>query len=496
MHDRIFRNILIVLVIGVVSFVLGKLISHGSAMMSLLPVVAGIGLFVCLRYKKWFPAIVMGMSWYGGGSPFINAPYVTLILTVSCGLAVLDFFLTRQRVGTEYTLPPEIILGVLCLFGIAFIICWNTFMKMKGLYSVATYGVPGGQRFSLTAILYGLFSLLLLKGLLADKCFHFIPVVALTVALFGAVLDTINFISPQSAFITYYLSTQVNFEVIDTLRGVRESVFRIAGLRELGLFWVIFIFCRFVEKNNSEMKSSITPKMLLGIGIALVIILFSGFRNYLVRVSVVCAITFWFYDRKWFWSAIAIGGVFWLGAIAAGNSIEHLPASVHRVLGSLPGVFKSTEALSALDGIDWRTDLFQRFVDNEFYKHPWFGRGQVGKEFILNQTLTRDKSLFFELTQMYHSGLASALDVVGIIGTLGLMVAQFIALGCSFKMLGRYRNQLEGWMLWMILYFCQLVSVFWYTGFFSRHLPMLWLSIFGVYLAYLKLMQNGQQNHA
>ena len=93
---------------------------------------------------------------------------------------------------------------------------------------------------------------------------------------------------------------------------------------------------------------------------------------------------------------VLCGVTVWSGAISMGSTIETLPAPVHRILGSLPGVYQTQEAVEAMAGLDFRKDLRMRFYQNEFWKHPWFGRGQVGDFFVASASVSRDHRLFFD----------------------------------------------------------------------------------------------------
>ncbi|QBG47329.1 hypothetical protein EGM51_07985 [Verrucomicrobia bacterium S94] len=216
----------------------------------------------------------------------------------------------------------------------------------------------------------------------------------------------------------------------------------------------------------------------------------SGYRGFLIRFAVVILVFFGIYCKKWAIMSLISGAGIWGLAIGLGDSIEILPLPVQRVLGSLPGVYQTKVAISAMGGIDWRAELVRRFFANEFWKHPWFGRGQVGDFWMMAESVARDKFLYFEVTQLWHSGLASALDMVGIVGAVLLGIAQLATFILSVSILHKQSHRLEGWMVWCILNFYSANINFWYTGFFQRNLPMMTFSMLGVYLVFAFLRKR------
>ena len=223
--------------------------------------------------------------------------------------------------------------------------------------------------------------------------------------------------------------------------------------------------------------------VLLGLLASALLVVVSGYRSYVIRYSVICVMVFWVYDRKWALASVAGIGTLWGGIVLLGRAISALPHQVQRVVGSIPGAYKTDIALGALSGIDWRADLFSRFFRYEFPLHPWFGRGVIGEIDLSFYLYLRDPVRYFEKAQLYHSGFASALDVVGVVGTSFLIVAQLIALRCCVILVRRHRFALNGWQWWCVLHFCASIPLYWYTGFFARQVPLLWLTCLGVYAA-------------
>ncbi len=486
MNERkLFEGILI-FICCIVAVVLGKVVSRGDLILTIAPFIGIIGVYLGFRYRTLLPAITLGMMWYGGGSPFVpSVPYPFYALMASVGIAFFEFSMKRKQESISIRdIDPVLKIPLLCLGFIILQYAVITVLKHKGFLPASSYGVAGGLKNLVKFSFILVFIYLLFNGNISRKKLKSIPMVAVVIAVSATALDTLNYINPQTAFITYYFTTGLNFEVLDVLRGATDSVLRLASLRELGLYLTLFIFSIFVIKNKRGELRKVPMKYLVLLGGMGLIILIGGFRNYLIRYALVLMLFFLVYDRKWAIASIAAGGSIWLGAIGMGHSLDILPVPIQRVLGSLPGVYQTDVAVSAMGGLAWRAELRSRFWDNEFWRHPWFGRGQIGDFFVVPESAYADPILFFEVTQLWHSGWVSSLDAVGIVGTAVLIVAQLSTLGLSIKLLCRYQTRLEGWMIWCTLYFYAANIIFWYNGFFLKQFPMMALSMVGVCLVY------------
>ncbi len=492
MFDRKFTEILLIFIGLVCAFLWGKVVAGGNLIYTVGPMVILVGVYLGFKFQNYLPAIVFGMMWYGGGSPFIQqVPYAFYALVACIGIAFLDFLMKRKREAILLRdASPLIKIPLLCVGYLVLQYTVITLLKRQGFLPASDYGAAGGMKNMVKFMAMLMFILLLFNGKISRSKLHCIPYVAIFIACISTVFDTLNYLNPRSAFITYYFTTGLNFEVLDVLRGSADSVLRLASLREFGLYLTLFIISIFVVKKQRGELKIIPMKYIVLLGAMGLIILIGGFRNYIIRYAVALVIFFLVYDKKWAIAGILAGGSLWLGAIGMGRSLDVLPMPIQRVLGSLPGVYKTDVAVSAMGGLEWRAELRSRFWDNEFWRHPWFGRGQVGDFFVVPESAYADPFLYFEVTQLWHSGWVSTLDVVGIIGMFVLIIAQLSTLVLSIKLFRQYRALLEGWMVWCILYFYTANIIFWYNGFFLKQFPMMALSMVGVCLVYDVLLRQ------
>jgi hypothetical protein len=494
MLDRKFVEFLVVLGGLVLAMLLARTLAGGNVAMAILPLVVIFAIYLGFRFKTMLPAFAFGMMWYEGGSPFVkDVPYVYYAVAASVGIAFLALAMRHPVDRRVDEVPLLARTGMISLVGVVAIFVIITVLKKKGILSGYNYGAAGGVKYAVKYILLVLFGWLLFEGKIPLSKLNKIPHVALGVALFATLIDAFNYLSPQTVFITYYFTTDINFEVMDVLRGATESVLRLASFREFGIYLALFVIAHYVSRRKSTFSTDVPFRYLMGIGLGGLLVLMSGYRGFLIRFAVVVIPFFWIYRRKWAIVSLIVGAGIWGLAIAIGDSISVLPLPVQRVLGSLPGVYQTDVAITALGGIDWRAELVRRFFANEFWKHPWFGRGQVGDFWMMAETVAKDKILFFEVTQLWHSGLASALDMVGIIGAVLLGVAQLSTFILSISILRKYAHRLEGWMVWFILNFFSANINFWYTGFFHKNLPMMAFSMLGVFLVYGMLIRDQKE---
>ncbi|MBT3191840.1 MAG: hypothetical protein HN341_04730, partial [Verrucomicrobia bacterium] len=303
---HIFYGIVAVLI----ALALGRLIGTGQSSLVIILFVLFIGGAVSFRFRPALPAVVFGMAWYSGENIFVKLPYVTLAICAFCAVSTLHAMSVPQRESGSVFTSRSVRFGILALFGMAAVLIGLTFFRHVGICSRATYGEPGGLRHALTVAALCGFTIMGQAGHIRSDRFWIIPAAALWLAVFNAILDTINYISPATAYYTYFITSSMSHEVVDVLTGGARSVFRLTALRELGFYFAMFVLCRFIQRRNSGGRKSVPITVLIALVLAVVLVVVSGFRSYVIRLSMVCIMAFWVYDRKlaW-WSALGIGGL-------------------------------------------------------------------------------------------------------------------------------------------------------------------------------------------
>ncbi|QBG47330.1 hypothetical protein EGM51_07990 [Verrucomicrobia bacterium S94] len=268
MLDRKFVEFLVVLGGLVLAMLLARTLAGGNIVMAILPLVVIFAVYLAFRFKTMLPAFVFGMMWYEGGSPFVqNVPYVYYAVAAAVGIALLSVALRQTVEQRPDDLPPSARIGIGALVGVFSIFVIITILKKKGILSGYNYGPAGGLKYAAKYILLLLFGWLLFEGKIPLIKLNKIPHVALGTAIFATLIDGLNYVSPQTAFITYYFTTDINFEVMDVLRGTADSVLRLASFREFGIYLTLFVIAQYVTHRDVKFRAGLPFRYLIWIAL-------------------------------------------------------------------------------------------------------------------------------------------------------------------------------------------------------------------------------------
>jgi hypothetical protein len=325
-------------------------------------------------------------------------------------------------------------------------------------------GSQGGFQAALVATLTIVIGHYIMTERLSFAKMDRMPQLGLIPGFFEGTLELANFLWAAAIPITYILySNSLNWETLVAMRTGGE-VTRLAGLRALGLS--VGLLCSvqivFVRRLIS------TRGALIGMGVlcALGLVLIAGYRSYVLAVVVsVCLATLVRNRSLLALMALLLVGIF-AGLLAYNNHVAALPLQVQRNLCWLPGKWDPTTMRSANAGLEWRQEVWARFMYTTFPQHPWFGQG-IRYYPTEAEGLSLSDTELFAVTQRTHSGFFSALDHVGIIGTAALILASLRAYwNCAVLLLAR-RRRLAPWMVWVILLYVSEQGPYWMTGSFS-----------------------------
>jgi hypothetical protein len=326
-------------------------------------------------------------------------------------------------------------------------------------------GSEGGVQTALVAVVTILIGYGILTERLSFAEMGRLPRLGVVPGFFEAGLELANFFWAASISVTYVIySNSLNWETLTVMRTGGE-VTRLAGLRSLG--FSLGLLCSvglvFVPRLFSWRG------VLVGVGLlcALGLVLVAGYRSYVLAVIVSVTLATLVRNRL----LLAVLVLFFLGVFgglwAYNENVAPLPLQIQRVLCWLPGKWDPATMHGANVGLEWRQEVWSRFMYTTFPQHPWFGQG-----ILFNPTEAEGRSLIdtelFAVTQRTHSGFFSALDHVGIVGTVALILASLRAYwNCAFLLLVR-RRQLVPWMLWVILLYASPQGWYWATGEFRN----------------------------
>lgn len=293
---------------------------------------------------------------------------------------------------------------------------------------------------------------------------HRLPRMGVIPGMFEGSLELANYFWAAAIPITYMLySNSLNWETLISIRTGGE-VTRLAGLRALGVS--LGLLCGvgivFVPRLFSWRGMLVGLGLLCSFGLVLV----AGYRSYVL--SVVVAVVLAAVARSRLLLVVMVMGLMAVfgGLWAYNNTVAPLPLQIQRILCWLPGKWDPVTKHSANVGLEWRQEVWSRFMHTTFPQHPWFGQGIRHFPTEAEGRSLSDTELY-AVTQRTHSGFFSALDHVGIVGALALVLASARAYwNCGFLLLAR-RKRMTAWMVWIILLYGSAQGWYWMTGDFK-----------------------------
>lgn len=346
---------------------------------------------------------------------------------------------------------------------------WILTAMFSGVFTghvVANFlGVGTGSEGGFQTGLVGVLTILVGYGILTERFsfseIHRLPWLGLFPGMFEGVIEIANFVFPAALSVTYMLySNSLNWETLVAMRTGGE-VTRLAGLRSSGFCLALlgsvgFVFVRRLFSWRG---------MLVGLTLlaSLALILIAGYRSYVLAFVVALTLATLARSRRLVaLMALLLAGVF-AGLWFYNNNVAPLPLQVQRILCWLPGKWDATTMQSANVGLEWRREVWARFMYSTFPEHPWFGQG-IRYFPTEAEGLSLTDTELYAVTQRTHSGFFSALDHVGIIGTTALVLASLRAYwNCLYLLLAR-RRKLAPWMVWVILLYASEQGWYWVTG--------------------------------
>lgn len=295
---------------------------------------------------------------------------------------------------------------------------------------------------------------------LNHKAFHYLPTV---VVLFGSIDFIINLIVtvlPETAVFFWRIYTNVRVDSdIATFAGRWGFA---ANFGYLLIFWSLSD-CRIQDflQNGRIFKASVCM-------IGVILCIASGYRSSIIIASIIIAVATY---RDFGFSGIL--GVFPLvilfGSLAFLNSVGvQLPQRVQRGLTWLPGTWDQAAAADAEGSLDFRTEVWSEWRQNQFPKAPIFGRGiglnyedmlatlpfisEAGDPFALAfSRYTRNEA--FVISGNLHHGLYSTIDRFGLIGAFCFVAWTYCVLRRIFiYLLSARREKMDPALQWLGLY--------------------------------------------
>ena len=213
--------------------------------------------------------------------------------------------------------------------------------------------------------------------------------------------------------LAYFIQANLGYVAASVFSTVNESVSRLSSLREIGIS-LITVALVFKFKRLDRVISALL------IGTAIIAVLLSGFRSYLL--TVVITVVAWFFLRSGARSRVllallltAFGVLAWLFLfLFSGN----LPSSVLRTVSWVPGLqIPHMVLVDAQGSLSWRWEIWSYMIQ-DIPKYLLIGKGFC---FPAEYLVTTDfwqgtKAYTHFLIHNYHSGPLSMLLDLGLPG--------------------------------------------------------------------------------
>lgn len=236
---------------------------------------------------------------------------------------------------------------------------------------------------------------------------------------------------------------------------------------------------------------------VLALMICCVLVLISGFRNFVLMLVAYFALIAWYRGNTGPVIRTSFLAIPLLCLVLVGQgSLFTLPFGVQRALSFLPAKWEQAPLDSAEDSSEWRYEMWELLLDEDVRYSPerWFGRGfgysahdhaKLAYESQFSREAHQD---FFMLTGDVHSGPVSSVIFVGYVGTFGFYL---LIIGIAVKAHRLIRRSI-GTPYEFVALFVGVPSVlfpFFFTfvfGAFNGDLPMVIIR-----LGMLKMIEGG-----
>ncbi len=448
----ILKRLLIFGLAGAISLSAAILVGSGEYRGLGIMVGAGICLMTVINNRFHLPILIMLSMMPGRGLLLAGLGYwdaVAMLVVVS----VVIRQLTRK-----VNLLPMVGVGTWWLI---VVFCGIFIGHVVANFFGAGTGSEGGFQTALVAFLAILTGYYILTEAIPFREMGRLPWLGIIPGVFEGSLEIANYLWAAAIPVTYVLySNSLNWETLVAIQ-TGDEVTRLAGLRAMGVS--LSLLCSvgivYVPRLFSWRGVVIGVGLLFSLGLVFI----AGYRSYVSAVFFSVALASVARNRLLF-VMIVLLFVGLLGGLCAYNDqVAPLPLQIQRILCWLPGKWDPATMRSANVGFEWRNEVWSRFMHTTFPEHPWFGQGIRHFPTEAEGQSLSDTELF-AVTQRTHSGFFSALDHVGIIGTIALILASLRAYWNCVVLLFSRRRQLRPWMVWVILYYASQQGWYWTTG--------------------------------
>ncbi len=403
------------------SFILGSAVAQVDLIKlgGFVVAVVAIGLFIILKKNVWI-LIPIFFSW-SGNVGILPIPFSVSNLSIMFCLAVfgLQVGTRRERIRWRPGTIDFFIGLVLVSVMISFV------LNPVGIRAFGSTGLVGGRPYF--EVIVGLLGYIMLCSVRPNADWlNRAPVFTMIMAAVMAVGGTIAFFIPQTGIILYQFYSGFLPDVKELLGGNEldkgTGVGRSGYLSPLAVSLAYFIYAKRAPIAN---LSPTHTKSLLGLMIAAVLSLLSGFRGVLGGQGIffVIASTAWQGFRGFLLTimiaVVALSGIYFISATVT------LPDRIQRPLSFLPGEWDRRVKDTGSESTDWRVGMWEEALYGDGIQNKVLGDGfgirstevsYYRKRLAMRQISTQEEQQYYILTGNLHSGPLTAIRYVGVIG--------------------------------------------------------------------------------
>ncbi len=302
-----------------------------------------------------------------------------------------------------------------------------------------------------------------------------IPFLALVISLFEVILEIAIWINPETLVYIKLIYADLNWEALEHFEGVREVTHH-SGFRTFGL--ALGLFCCVHLTTIGKHQLFRIQLLLVGVTTSIGIVLYAGYRVFLLSLLVTIFLTTIVRFRSRIWLLVIALSILFSALIFYHNQVKPLPYSLQRSLSWIPSNWDQEIKNEVDDGWRYRSLIWNTFLEEVYPARPFFGSGRrYFPESAPPEGSISQEREFALYTQLLHSGFFGALDFVGLVG-LFLIIAVTLRAYYNCYILFRFLpDKLNNGMYWIIYYFLSAQPYFWLTGNFEKQIGPISLCI-------------------
>lgn len=404
----------------VIALFIGVEIGSANYKPVVLSILIVVGMWLVFFTGEYFWIITIASGSLAGTFPVLGGSFTPFQMLMAIGVVkffVEDIVLRRKRIR------PGPLFDRWMIFGFMAVVTLHAFHDRFGMRFLGSTVWGGRNYVNLYVALAAFFVLQTVS--IGPAIWRRIPYFTLAVCSFDLLVAVVTTVAPNLIYVIYPFYSAVSRTGVEELTTQATGV-DTTRLGSVGNFGVLLLVLTLASIPWRRIVDPAKLTRLLTLIVAWVCIFLSSFRSSVfsgLAVMLVAALR----DlrlRAFIVLPITAAAVL-LGLSFFNSYIAPLPRAMQRSLTFIPGKWDSIAKEDADDSNKWRGEIWDMWMRDYFPQHPWVGRGygfrsEWGEPSVLHYR-PADNRAAIEVGNV-HNGLFSALDNVGIVGTIFFIV--------------------------------------------------------------------------